>query len=97
MPYFVRVKDPSTGHQFDVPEKDPRIGKSLTALNSDRFPRARNPRPPKHHIPQIPARPAPVAPQESSDTSPASESPVEAPAEATERPESVPTRVKSRK
>ena len=39
MPYFVRVKDKSTKHQFDVPETDPRIGKTFTLVNSDRYPR----------------------------------------------------------
>lgn len=94
MPYFVRVKDPSTGHQFDVPEKDPRIGKVFTLLNSDRYPRARVSRPPKYHISPVAA---PVVAEESSDTSPASESSVEATAETTDTPESKSARVKSRK
>ena len=94
MPYFVRVKDSSTGHQFDVPETDPRIGKVFTLLNSDRFPRARNPRPPKHYIPSLAAKPVE---QESSDTSPASEPTAEASADATATPESKPARANSRK
>lgn len=94
MPYFVRVKDSSTGHQFDVPEKDPRIGKAFTLLNSDRFPRARSPRPPKHYVPALTAKPVE---QESSDTSPASESSVEVHAETTATPESKPARANSRK
>lgn len=94
MPYFVRVKDSSTGHQFDVPEKDPRIGKAFTLLNSDRFPRARAPRPPKHYVPTQAAKPVE---QESSDTSPASEPTATASAEATDTPESKPARANSRK
>ncbi|MCD1286485.1 MULTISPECIES: hypothetical protein [unclassified Brevibacterium] len=91
---FVRVKDKSTKHQFDVPEGDPRIGKAFELLESDRYPRARQPRPPKHHVPAKSAR---AAEQGSSDTSPASDSQAEAPAEAAETPESKPARANSRK
>lgn len=47
---FVRVKDKSTGHEFDVPESDPRIGKSFTALSKKDYPPSRVVRRPKHHI-----------------------------------------------
>ncbi|GMA26199.1 hypothetical protein GCM10025864_39580 [Luteimicrobium album] len=47
---FVRVRDPSTGHQFDVPETDRRIGVSLALLDRPHFPPSRYPRPPKHHL-----------------------------------------------
>lgn len=47
---FVRVKDKSTGHEFDVPESDPRIGKSLTALSKKDYPPSSVIRRPKHHI-----------------------------------------------
>lgn len=97
MPYFVRVKDPSTGHQFDVPETDPRIGKVFTALDSDRYPRARSPRPPKHYIPRIPASSATAVERDESDTSPASDTPAKDTTEAVETPESKPARANSRK
>jgi hypothetical protein len=50
MPRFVRVKDPQTKHQFDVPEGDPRIGKTLEALDDKRWPVSDVVRPPLHHI-----------------------------------------------
>lgn len=49
MPMFVRVKDNSTGHEFDVPETDPRIGTAFVMANQKRFPRSSQPRPPKHN------------------------------------------------
>lgn len=94
MPYFVRVKDKSTGHQFDVPEADPRIGKTFNLVNSDRYPRARNPRPPKHHVP---ARPAPAVEQGPSETTEVEDAPAKATAEAHAIPESMPARANSRK
>lgn len=97
MPYFVRVKDKSTKHQFDVPETDPRIGKTFTLVNSDRYPRSRNPRPPKHHVPNVPARLASPVEQGSSDDSQKSDVPAAASADATETPESKPARANSRK
>lgn len=33
MPKFVRVRDKDTGHQFDVPEADSRIGESFEPVN----------------------------------------------------------------
>ena len=47
---FVRVKDKSTGHEFDVPESDPRIGKSFTALSKKDYPPSSVIRRPKHHL-----------------------------------------------
>lgn len=41
---FVRVKDKSTRHQFDVPESDPRIGDGFELIKSDRFPPVDRPR-----------------------------------------------------
>lgn len=41
---FVRVKDKSTRHQFDVPESDPRIGDGFELIKSDRFPPVVRPR-----------------------------------------------------
>ena len=47
---FVRVKDKSTGHEFDVPESDPRIGKTFTALSKKDYPPSPVVRRPKHHL-----------------------------------------------
>lgn len=47
---FVRVKDKSTGHEFDVPESDPRIGKTFTPLSKKHYPPSRVVRRPKHHL-----------------------------------------------
>ncbi|GAA1642528.1 hypothetical protein ACP6NG_09090 [Brevibacterium casei] len=94
MPYFVRVKDTSTKHQFDVPEDDPRIGKAFELLNDDRYPRARAPRPPKHYVP---AKRSSAADRDSSDDSQESDGEAKASADATETPESKPARANSRK
>lgn len=56
---FVRVKDKSTGHEFDVPESDPRIGKSLTALSKKDYPPSSVIRRPKHHLNLKPKQSAP--------------------------------------
>lgn len=45
---FVRVKDKATGHEFDVPEGDRRIGVSLEALPKKGT--AAMQRRPKHHL-----------------------------------------------
>ena len=45
---FVRVKDKSTKHEFDVPETDPRIGSAFELVKADRFPPAVRPRIPKY-------------------------------------------------
>lgn len=47
---FVRVKDTTTGHEFDVPEDDKRIARSLLRIKDDRYPPVRKPRPPKYHV-----------------------------------------------
>ena len=48
---FVRVKDSTSGHEFDVPENDWRIGAgSLIPVKSDRYPPYHLPRPPKFNI-----------------------------------------------
>lgn len=41
---FVRVRDKSTRHEFDVPESDPRIGDSFEAVKADRYPPVERPR-----------------------------------------------------
>ena len=43
-PMFVRVKDKSTRHEFDVPENDPRIGYEFEAVKEDRYPPVVRPR-----------------------------------------------------
>jgi hypothetical protein len=50
---FIRVKDKDSGHEFDVPESDWRIGESLVPVKSDRFPAWHQVRPPKFNIQPI--------------------------------------------
>lgn len=45
---FVRVKDKSTRHEFDVPETDPRIGDGFELVKGDRFPPVDRPRITRH-------------------------------------------------
>lgn len=52
---FIRVKDKSTGHEFDVPESDPRIGKSLHRANKANYPPSASVRRPKHNVGRSPA------------------------------------------
>lgn len=48
---YVRVKDPSTGHEFDVPESSALLRKGLVKqVKSDRFPPSPYRRPAKHHL-----------------------------------------------
>jgi hypothetical protein len=48
---FVRVKDSTSGHEFDVPENDWRIAAgSLVPVKSDRYPLHHTARPPKFNI-----------------------------------------------
>lgn len=53
---FVRVRDNSTGHEFDVYEDDPRIGRVVTHVKPVRYPPAHVARPPKYNI--LAGRPA---------------------------------------
>lgn len=46
---YVRVKDESTGHEFDVPETDPRVGKTLKPVSKTHYPLSPVPRRPKHN------------------------------------------------
>lgn len=62
---FVRVKDKSTGHEFDVPESDPRIGGSLQKLSKDHYPPSRLIRRPKYNVGR---KPAPVTTKPSVET-----------------------------
>ena len=60
---YVRVKDPSSGHQFDRPADDPMIADgTLIPLNSKRWPPAEQARPPLFHV-----SPASAAPQDSGE------------------------------
>jgi hypothetical protein len=45
---FVRVRDVDTGHQFDVPAGDKRVGGCLKPLNRAAWPPSDHPRRPKH-------------------------------------------------
>lgn len=48
---YVRVKDPSSGHQFDRPADDPMIADgTLIPLNSKRWPNSEQARPPLFHV-----------------------------------------------
>lgn len=48
---FIRVKDKDTGHEFDVPEEDWRIGEGLfIPVKGDRFPAVDRPRVSKHKL-----------------------------------------------
>ena len=64
---FVRVKDKSTGHEFDVPESDPRIGKSFTALSKKNYPPSMVVRRPKHHLNLKPKQCAPSKAEKSKE------------------------------
>lgn len=53
---YIRVKEPTSGHEFDRPEGDPLIELGLLVLlDSPRWPPSDVARPPKHHIPKSPA------------------------------------------
>jgi hypothetical protein len=52
MTMFVRVRDTSTGHEFDVPETDHRIGTAFKLLNRRTYPPADHVRRPKHRKPK---------------------------------------------
>lgn len=49
MTTFIRVKDPSTGHEFDLPEGHPHIGPLVKPVKSDRYPPSPFPRRAKFH------------------------------------------------
>lgn len=51
MTTYVRVKDPDTGHEFDVPEGSALLTKGrVTPVKSDRYPPAAQTRRPKHRL-----------------------------------------------
>ncbi len=70
MTTFIRVKDPDTGHEFDLPEQHPWITSGeVKPLNSDRWPPSEAARPPKHHVKPASIRaPKPAASVEASST-----------------------------
>lgn len=49
-PMWVRVKDRDTRHEYDVPEGDPRIGKTVDMVKAKRYPPSPLVRPAKHHV-----------------------------------------------
>lgn len=54
---FIRVRDKSTRHEFDVPETDWRIGAGIfEPVKSSRYKPAHVPRQPKHYLPPVQAK-----------------------------------------
>jgi hypothetical protein len=54
---WIRVKDPSTGHEFDVQENSPLLAKGLVEhIKPKLYPPSPIRRAPKHHKPLAPAR-----------------------------------------
>ncbi len=50
MTTYIRVKDPTTGHEYDLPEGSALIAKGLVEpVKGDRYPPAEQPRRPKYH------------------------------------------------
>jgi hypothetical protein len=48
---YVRVRDPQTRHEYDMPSTHPHITRGLVIpLDSRRWPPVAVPRPPKHHV-----------------------------------------------
>lgn len=60
---YVRVKDPDTKHEFDVPETSYLLRRGLVArIKEERFPPSPVPRRPKHYIKPA-GRSAPRSPE----------------------------------
>lgn len=77
---YVRVKDRSTGHEYDVREDSPLLRKDrVERIKSDRYPPSPRARRPKHHI-KLAGRTA----SRETDTAPATSEPQAAPAVADE-------------
>ncbi len=82
-PAYVRVKDPSTGHEYDLRETSPLLVNGVVErVKDDRYPPSRVPRPPKHHLNLA----GPTASRETGKAS-AKPEPTTAPAVAAEAPE----------
>lgn len=48
---FIRVRDPETKHEFDVPESDKRLTSGLyEPVKSSKYPPVSRPRPAKHFV-----------------------------------------------
>ena len=47
---FIRVRDKSTGHEFDVPETDPRVGEAFERVSKRHYPPSSVVRRPKHKL-----------------------------------------------
>ena len=63
MPTYVRVKDSSTGHEFDVPEDSILLRRGhVTEVKSKRYPPSPVPRPAKHRPAKLASRPAGAEP-----------------------------------
>lgn len=71
---FIRVKDPSTGHEFDVPEDSALLRRGLVvAVKSDRYPPSRFPRLGKNRIKLAGQTPSRKKPRTAAATTPAEE------------------------
>jgi len=82
-PMYVRVKDPSTGHQYDLRETSPLIRKGVVErVKDDRYPPSRVPRRAKHHL-----NLAGHAASRETGKAPAKPEPTSAPAVVAEAPE----------
>ena len=82
-PMYVRVRDRSTKHEYDVRETSPLLAKDLVErIKDDRYPPSRVPRRPKHHLNLA----GPTASRETGKASAKSE-PKAAPAAPAEAPE----------
>ena len=59
---YIRVKDPRTGHEFDVPENSVLLRRGLVKhVKEKAYPPARYPRRPKHHLKLAPSAARDVA------------------------------------
>lgn len=73
---FIRVKDPSTGHEFDVPETSPLLacGVVQQVKRGDKWPPSALPRPPKYAAlrppfeAEQPSPPGPAQPTEQEES-----------------------------
>lgn len=82
-PMYVRVKDKSTGHEYDVRESSPALARgAVERVKDDRYPPSPVPRRPKHHVNLA----GPTASRETGKAS-AKPEPPSAPAAAAEAPE----------
>lgn len=65
---YLRVKDPSTGHEFDVPSDSILLAKGrVVPVKAKRYPPSPAPRPAKHRPPKLTGNPAGAEPPEAAD------------------------------